>query len=150
MGYTHYFPMKETVKKIDDNNIIFKLIHKEINQAFNDGIIQREYDDTRYPQIYITPEKVFIRFNGVGDDGYETFWFDSTTTNFSFCKTARKPYDLVVCKVLWLLKKYFGDTLELSSDGERSGQFIDGNWPEAIMHVERLVYNSAWIKNNMN
>lgn len=41
-----------------------------------------------------------ISFNGIGDDGHETFTLSPDRVTFDFCKTAFKPYDLVVTCVL--------------------------------------------------
>ena len=61
-----------------------------------------------------------IRFNGVGDDGHETFliYRDGHEGGFSFCKTAQKPYDEVVCACLIVLNHHLGDKIEISSDGD--------------------------------
>ena len=37
---------------------------------------------------------------------------------FSFCKTARKPYDVVVCATLIAIKHHLGDYVSVSSDGD--------------------------------
>lgn len=62
------------------------------------------------------------------DAGHETFhlcrtWkpaFAGETTGFGCCKTARKPYDIVVCAVLILAHYHLG--LTVSSDGEWDGE----------------------------
>ena len=69
-----------------------------------------------------------VRFNGVGDNGHETFYLSRVqfprynrtdkSKYFNFCKTARKPYDKYVVKVLILMEKYFGDDVEIDSDGD--------------------------------
>lgn len=68
-----------------------------------------------------------IRFNGVDDDGHETFYIDQIFGGtykqwrdnkvFAFCKTARKPYDTIVTACLIILKHYLGDDIKISSDG---------------------------------
>ncbi len=57
-----------------------------------------------------------ISFNGVEDDSYETFQLTPETTDFEFCKTARRPYDPIVVEVLKIAKKHHPQ-LKLSSDG---------------------------------
>ena len=37
---------------------------------------------------------------------------------FDFCKTARKPYDVVVCAALLAIKHHQGDNVEIRSDGD--------------------------------
>jgi hypothetical protein len=44
---------------------------------------------------------------------------------FAFCKTAYKPYDLVVTACLIVFKNYFKDNFIVSSDGN------DSDWQEA-------------------
>lgn len=52
------------------------------------------------------------------EDSHESFVIANEATEFTFCKTARKPYDAVVCAVLILAKAYFGKNIEISSDGD--------------------------------
>lgn len=40
---------------------------------------------------------------------------------FDFCKTARKPYDAVVCALLIAAKDHYGASLRVSSDGTWGG-----------------------------
>jgi hypothetical protein len=96
------------------------LIEQIIDEAYKKGIVQFESNDNR-PPIVSSKE---IRFNGVGEQGHETFYYSVNDNNkasdgryFEFCKTARKPYDDVVMKVLIVLKEYLGDTFTLTSDG---------------------------------
>ena len=51
--------------------------------------------------------------------GHETFEIQRQVKEreYNFCKTARKPYDLMVCTCLILLKWYFKDLVSISSDG---------------------------------
>lgn len=125
MGYTHYW---ETAKKIDKKN--WKVLMGAVNILFKgcEKTIQKEYTDTSEAEVNIDR----IRFNGIGEDGHETFllsregrvseWAreerkNSSTPCFGFCKTARKPYDEYVTAVLILAKLYLGDQIKLSSDG---------------------------------
>lgn len=58
-------------------------------------------------------------FNGLADDSYETFILEKSQTDFSGCKTANKPYDVVVVAVL-LLAAFVSDAITVTSDGEES------------------------------
>lgn len=83
-----------------------------------------------------------IWFNGIGEDGHETFVFEQSHTissydrkneqgqYFSFCKTARKPYDTAVVACLIILKHYFGDDLVVRSDGNPK------EWAEGLQAVQ--------------
>jgi len=139
MGYTHYWSIEKTIKiktKMvkDLQKIIYK--HKEI--------IQFESDDEQEPICNSNG----IRFNGIDDDGHETFNV-LFTKHDNFCKTARKPYDLAVCECLLIIKGWFGDSMELSSDGFLGGE-LDENWPIAIKNVTDIGYSviENWVENN--
>ena len=87
-----------------------------------------------------------VWFNGIKDDGHETFFIprvfdtdgychtDDEGRFFAFCKTARKPYDLPVCCCLLIFKQHFGDDFILSSGGE-----FDEEWREARDEVEKIL-----------
>lgn len=114
MGYTHYFGLKQNHK------ISTRKLLKEVNEVLKEhsNIIQFEYDIKKPAQCEVNRGEILIRFNGIGDDGHETFYFNSSEQDFEgFCKTSRKDYDLVVCKVLVILKAYYGDAMSLTSDG---------------------------------
>ena len=113
-------------------------------------------------KLEITDEE--IRFNGreEGDRGHEIFSLQRKVDKrledyatrldrkyiFDFCKTARKPYDIVVCCLLVILKHRLGNMIEISSDGKDwtndEGKYyeIDGAWSDAIkICVENLSYD---------
>ena len=60
-----------------------------------------------------------IVFNGDESVGlaHETFYVTPETFEFEFCKTARKPYDLMACAVLISMKKHLKG-FSYSSDGD--------------------------------
>ena len=59
-----------------------------------------------------------VRFNGVGDDGREMFLIRRDRAGFgNFRKTARKPYDAVVCACLIAFVRHFGRHVTVVSDG---------------------------------
>ena len=104
-----------------------------------------------------------IRFNGreEGDRGHETFSLQRKSDKrledyasrldrkyiFDFCKTARKPYDIVVCCLLVILKHRLGNMIEIGSDGRdgtNDGVYyeVDGYWSDAVkICVENLSYD---------
>jgi len=61
---------------------------------------------------------------------------------FSFCKTARKPYDLLVTASLLMFKQHFGAAVHVSSDGRPE------EWEAAHRLVARVfgpdIAHSAW------
>ncbi|RZO83004.1 MAG: hypothetical protein EVA65_15795 [Oceanococcus sp.] len=63
-------------------------------------------------------EDSLIVFNGAGPDlAHDTFVLQQQPDGFEFCKTARKPYDLLVVAVLRAAYLIAPDAIEISSDG---------------------------------
>lgn len=58
------------------------------------------------------------------DLSHETFSIDVNSLGFNFCKTARKPYDKQVVVCLYLAKKFFGDSIEVESDGKNEDEGV--------------------------
>jgi hypothetical protein len=116
MGYTHYW--ENYARDIPPKALA--IIREIVFQAYRDGIIQYEFDAAAQPIV----TNKYIRFNGVGGNGHETFHFNvddyyrtSQGKPFAFCKTNQKPYDDIVMKVLIVLKHYLKDKVRISSDG---------------------------------
>ena len=118
---------------------------KEVMEKHKD-LIQYEEDDNKDPIVTDT----LIRFNGIGQDGCETFYFETPPKEdeinkfrngflFSFCKTARQPYDIVVCKLLLILKAELQDNMKLRSDGFCEMSF-DGGWNNALEDIKQMGY----------
>ncbi len=96
MGYTHYWDHVEVNDQqwrefTDKVKSIYKL-----NRLTDPAIIQFEDDDSRPP----VADQDLVRFNGIDDDGHETFLIDKSGASRAFCKTAQKPYDAFVVAVL--------------------------------------------------
>ncbi|MDP8268221.1 MAG: hypothetical protein P9L97_05780 [Candidatus Tenebribacter davisii] len=105
MGYTHYFP------------------HTEVPEEIWEKIVEDCKKVLRNTSILIEAHPFLddICFNGLGDDGHETFLLErkgSDGFGFQFCKTAQKPYDLLVCACLLIYKHHSPNTIELFSDGD--------------------------------
>lgn len=127
MGYTHYWYRSSLDAK---QFAAASAACKKVCEA--SGVkIASEFDSPEKPPIFTSN---LIRFNGVGEDGYETFQVSASIgpeTNqlcrhlkgfsFAFCKTAHKPYDLCVAACLVVLKHYFGQNFEVKSDGGQEG-----------------------------
>lgn len=129
MGYTHYYGLKKEIKEIPTEAL--KKIKKVIKEYKE--ILRSEYDE----ETEAIATKKMIRFNGIEDEGHETFYFD-TTTKSEFCKTAMKAYDLPCSIVLLLLFNYIPE-FELASDGlyvSDKKVELDGNWSEAFEIVK--------------
>lgn len=137
MGYTHYWykqpelPAKSWAAFIKDVTKLIEFVQKDVGIPLN-----YEDDVQRVPVI----DADLIRFNGIGDDGHETFYFErkgKTERNglcFDFCKTAHKPYDIAVTAVLVAADYHFGDmTVKISSDGSNE------EWAAGRNLVERVL-----------
>ena len=114
MGYTHYFENNSINKKswsafIEDVQAIIKQAPSEIAL----DVVINDKD---------------ISINGVDDDSHETLYINrDTTSDFEFCKTARKPYDLVVAAILVAYEEHNEDAT-VRSDGD----LHDGEWVDAF------------------
>ena len=127
MGYSHYwtrsdFEISEADwKKITDD--VRKIVAK------SPATLTFEYDDAGPPVV----DMDFIRFNGVGNNGHETFLiersvpedermprYESDDRKWSFCKTAMKPYDVTVTAILAYLDSVWPKLFKVSSDGDAS------------------------------
>jgi hypothetical protein len=139
MGYTHYFPQSRSFDAREWQQVkedCKKIIASCIGQSIP---LQYEFNDSRPVVI----NENHVRFNGVGNDGHETFFVSKKMTHrdyedksqpaFQFCKTARKPYDLAVCLCLLRIKAIAPDAIGLSSDGS-----WDGEWVTARQQYQEL------------
>lgn len=120
MGYTHYW---EDTSDIDiaEYNAAIKDIAK-IVKAKVDILANGHGDEGSKPGF-----ESDIWFNGQGDDSHETFYLPKDPAQFekfSFCKTAQKPYDVVVVACLTRLAEV--DGIKVSSDGSA------GDWEEGV------------------
>lgn len=119
MGYTHYWKRPPLLspqafgRALADCRRILPELHVSLAGA----------DGTGKP-VYRANG---ITFNGVGAASYETFSIrqaepapDAEPLVFSFCKTAHKPYDLVVQVALIVFWHHLGPQFQVSSDGAES------------------------------
>ena len=123
MGFTHYWtPKKSSAKKFKNFSDTCKILHDNLPKKsdtaggyHNDSDIKigdgagRENSKPEF-------SKDLVIFNGIGDLMHETFAIGLNENDWNFCKTARKPYDLLVCACLLAAV----DILEydISSDGD--------------------------------
>lgn len=124
MGYTHYFKGKKStdVKFKEFTDACQKLhdnlpeitdtaggYYKDKKLQIGDGSGYLNYS-MNYVPVFNTD---LVCFNGVGDLAHETFVIKTGTDDF--CKTARKPYDLLVVACLIAAHKILN--YNFSSDG---------------------------------
>lgn len=153
MGFTHYFQSEKPVTGLQN---ALPTIEKILKKYKN--LIQLESDDNSLPEC----NKDLIFFNGIGDEGHETFVFSSGQSGFHFCKTNRKNYDIVVCEVLIALNFYCPE-LKIDSDGMSGtipanglliGQIVeredvDGSWDQAVKNVKEYGINYSIVCSNL-
>ena len=111
MGYTQYW---NTIKRTNESGYKKALIEiRKVLELKKD--ILAGSDGTGDPDF-----KTDIYINGKHDDSHETFFLPDTLKQIKksdFCKTNRKPYDVVVVACLAILKKHLGKDLLLCTDG---------------------------------
>ena len=126
MGYTHYFNHEQLSQDKWDN------LTKDVKELFVDSkdTIQLNDDDSDFPKV----NGDIIFFNGIANDGGETFVFTRKRQN-TFCKTFQRPYDKYVVAVLLLAKLHFGDEVNVRTDGNKS------DWKKGFDLVNELKPN---------
>jgi hypothetical protein len=117
MGYTHYWAFQEQPTKEKFAEFL-EGVKQIVATAEEAGI---EIGEQKYESDYVS-------FNGVGTGAHETFYIELPSYDDGFCKTAQKPYDMVVTASLILAKKIFGADISIKSDGKwtdwESGQLL--------------------------
>lgn len=139
MGYTHYW---KRPKNNSGSAYMFGQLaldaKKIIEQAEQDGIRIRNghgegEPDFNEASFSINGDAMGTRTEASGalapaDLAHETFYWEGIPTiqewrkdepmTFDFCKTAYKPYDVVVTAILIRAKYIYGSCVEVSSDGD--------------------------------
>ena len=110
MGYTRYW--ERTDKPIDTDFVI--AVCEIIADCDKRGIKIRNWEGKGNPVV--TLDKIAINGDREHDLNHETLYFDNEEVGFAFCKTARKPYDYAVRKILKYAKEN-GFVTKVSSDG---------------------------------
>jgi len=124
MGYTHYW---RPLKGIEPTT--FARLSKEAARVAS--IVKSEA--LAGAGLGKDPEftSEVIRFNGKDGEGHETFLLTADPSEFNFCKTAQKPYDIVVVAILCLLAHH--TEIEVSSDGRAD------DWAAGLKLAQRVV-----------
>lgn len=94
MGYTRYW--KRTSKKIDKELIV--AVCEIIADCINKGINICNGSGEGNPVV--TLDEIAINGNDEVGLSHETFYLGNEESDFEFCKTAYKPYDYAVRKIL--------------------------------------------------
>ena len=138
MGFTHYWEfikpksIKGKHQEIEDQYQLAVRQCQRLVKAYNKTIksIDVKHPDrlSGYSAHTKLNDYLGLEVNGTADLAHETFslrdhW--SANEAFNFCKTNRKPYDVVVVACLIILKHYLNDLVVVSSDGFQS-DWTDG------------------------
>ena len=111
MGFTRYWTVKKELPQ-DKFDTFISNAKKVVEHHQKNGIELGDYGGEGEPIF----ENGTLALNGVGENGHESFVIERKE-NWSFCKTALKPYDTVVYELLYLAKHIFGDEyFEYSGD----------------------------------
>jgi hypothetical protein len=146
VGYTHYWRVAtdtDPAKLVETGREMAKVIEAS-TLPLADGF----GEPGTAPRIDLETGTVW--FNGVDEDGYETFGWppsldhpssDDPSSTFSFCKTAWQPYDHVVVACLLAAQRVLGEKIKISSDGGVD-DFLDQteSWNESA----RSLYTRAF------
>jgi len=130
MGYTHYWYRQLASRDQPHTKASYGALALDIKRicevATGLGIElgNAEGDEGSKPEF--TESQVML--NGIGENSHETFsWLARVEQRnhdkgepsiFYFCKTAHKPYDAVVTASLIRAKHYYGNEVDVKSDGD--------------------------------
>ena len=142
MGYTHYWkPVKvdqQTWNKFVTVCIILKnnlpKSSKSAGGYYKDvPIVICGGDGTGEPDFELGDGRNIVCFNGTeeNDLGHETFVVGKDKIDWDFCKTAGKPYDLLVGACLVAAHEILG--YKVSSDGQGK------DWRPIFDHYEKII-----------
>jgi len=134
MGYTHYWNRTADFTQKEWDKICFDIFEVITKYCEPNGIkIVRDKDEDSHPLI----NNQQIHLNGYKDEAYETFFVNKKIKNqyfkngesFDFCKTQRRPYDMMVMLALLIMKNHASKTFSYSSDG---------NWNEEWKPAKKI------------
>ena len=140
MGYTHYWtPKKSSAKKFKDFSDTCKILHDNLPKKSNTAGGYSKDEEIRIGNwqghLAMSNEPEFdkddVNFNGVGDLSHENFHMALNQNNWAFCKTARKPYDLLVCACLLASVDILG--YKITSDGDLN------DWIPAMKFYNKVI-----------
>ena len=123
MGFTRYWDFEKLdEEKFKDFSSTCQILIDVINIPLEDVIINERQ----------------VRFNGVDEDGHETFNFNLDKSGLNFCKTNIKPYDEVVCGCLYIAKLIFDDCVRVNQDCDPSDDEYITKRVKSILRENKL------------
>lgn len=142
MGYSHYWRKDVAIPRRQFHAIVSDF--KKILPTLRSRGVRLRLDFDNSSPIELDDERV--QFNGVGENGHETFIFERVYVTHDpyernrrgkksgFVKTAQKPYDLAVTSFLIIAKHHLGSSIIVSGDG------TDPDWAEAKELVQSKLH----------
>jgi hypothetical protein len=139
MGYTHYWtPKNSTKEQFKKFSNTCKELHKNLPDTTDTAGGYHSDDEVKIcggdgkGKPKFTSKEVCFNGDGKNDLDHETFYIALDYFDWTFCKTARKPYDLLVCACLLAARDIL--KFDVSSDGD----FED--WKPAIDFYVDTIY----------
>ncbi|GFF49053.1 hypothetical protein IFM46972_08708 [Aspergillus udagawae] len=133
MGYTHYYSVDNTSSP--EWGAAWPQLVEDAQKIVDHSSVPLSGPDIDEPGPPIIDVHQGIFLNGAGDDGYEPLCLDRHgSTEFTFVKTAYKPYDEVVACILLRAAVLAPNCVSLSSDGD-----WEHDWSAA-----RHLYRELW------
>lgn len=108
MGYTNYWNNSKKFTQVQWGKVL---------RDFKETLTFKEFTFINIEIEMIN--RTHIIFNGVNENSHETFCLSHNSTDFGFCKTARKPYDKI-CQALLIIASHYNKHFEYSSDGDET------------------------------
>jgi len=143
MGYTHYWDTNSIQGQAQQQEKSFKRAItqcQKIIQGYNTSL--KSQDPKHYARLagYSAHAQINqyggLSINGVQEEGHESFdireHFNQNTEG-DFCKTAQKPYDVVVVACLATLKHYLKEGFNVSSDGDAA------DWADGVKLANKIL-----------
>ena len=121
MGYTRYW--KRTNKKIDEE--LINAVHEIIADCDKHGI--KICNGIGHDDPVVTLDEIAINGNDEVGLAHETFYLGNEESDFEFCKTAYKPYDYAVRKILRYAEQN-GYVSDVEEDEEYEGIVSDADF----------------------
>lgn len=118
MGHTHYWKNEQGFTDTEWDTVRAGVA--TIFENMPNGVWLGDWDGTDRP---IVNGKQIV-FNGRPPEDYETFVLTKAPAGFKFCKTAHRPYDVIVCAAL-LVATNACPGFRFSSDGQWDDEWQD-------------------------
>lgn len=140
MGYTHYWtqPRALTADEMAEiGDVVTRLIAEADGKTtktaggYHTNVPLKVRNGLGVDEPEITTAVISFNGDDVGDQGHETFQIAADRPGWDFCKTARKPYDVVVTATLAYLAARWD--FKVSSDGDPD------DWVEGLKLAETVL-----------